>query len=146
MSLHYMKHGFIETREYKDGRTKQSFRDQTNINKILARAQKTGTLSHMSKFQGEYADYSDFDFLEAQIKLARGTEIFEQLPSEVKREFGQQPQAFFEFVNNVDNRDDLKRVLPQLAELDRYFPNPGSNSTEPQVDPEPPKEDTPPDA
>ena len=75
-------------KDYSDGRTKQSFKDATDINKLLKKAQRTGTLSHLEKFQGQYGDFSDFDFLEAQNNLARGKQIFEQLPSEVRREFG----------------------------------------------------------
>ena len=36
---------------YKDGRTKQSFRDETDINQIMKRAQVTGTISHLNKHE-----------------------------------------------------------------------------------------------
>lgn len=100
---------------YKDGRTKQTFKDETDINKILARAQKTGTISHINKFEGSYGDFSDFDFFEAQIMLTKGREIFDALPSEIRSEFNQSQAQFFAYVNDPANKDDLLKKLPGLA-------------------------------
>ena len=101
--------------DYSDGRTKQAFKDETDINRILSRAQKTGTISHINKYQGMYADFSDFDFLESELKLAKGREVFDALPSEIRTEFGQSPAAFFKYVNDPANANDLLKKLPQLA-------------------------------
>lgn len=100
---------------YEDGRTKQSFKDETDINNILQRAQKAGTLSHLQKYEAVYGDYSDFDFFESELKLAQGRQIFDALPSELRTEFNQSPQAFFAYVNNPANKDELLKKLPQLA-------------------------------
>jgi len=105
----------LQVKKYKDGRTKQSFRDETDINKILHRAQKAGTLSHLEKYEGTYGDFSNFDFLEAQINLTAGREVFDALPSELRNEFKQSPAAFFDFVNDPANKDDLANKLPKLA-------------------------------
>ncbi len=101
--------------KYTDGRTKQSFKDETDINKIMQRAQKTGTISHLAKYQGVYGDFAEFDFNEQQIKLAQGREVFDALPSELRKEFNQSPADFFEYVNDPANADDLKTKLPGLA-------------------------------
>ncbi len=101
--------------KYKDGRTKQSFGDETDINKILRRAQKTGTISHLAKHEGRYADFSNFDFFEATLMLTKGREIFDDLPSEIRNEFSQSPAAFFDYVNDPVNKDDLLKKLPGLA-------------------------------
>lgn len=113
----------IEPKVYDDGLTKQSFKDSVDINKILKRAQKTGTLSHISKYGPQYGDFSNFDFHEAQNQIARGREIFEALPSEVRRDFNNDPAEFFAFANKPENIDQLEKVLPQLAEPGRYFPD-----------------------
>ena len=105
--------------KYNDGRTKQSFRDETDINQILKRAQKTGTISHLNKYEARYGDFSNFDFFEAQIQLAKGGEIFDALPMELRKEFNQSPADFFEYVNDPENKDDLARLLPGLAEPGR---------------------------
>lgn len=111
------------TYKYDDGRTKQSFRDETDINQIMARAARTGTVSHLSRFQPVYADYSEFDFFECTQKLTRGREIFDKLPPEIRKEFSQNPQEFFNYVNNPANVDRLDELLPALAAPGRQLPD-----------------------
>ncbi len=108
---------------YKDGRTKQSFKDSTDINKILKKAQKTGAISHLAKYEGVYGDFASFDFTEAQLQIAKATTIFEELPSELRNEFQNDPGKFFEFANAPENIGKLSSLLPQIAEPGSYFPN-----------------------
>ncbi len=105
----------IQPTTYPDGRTKQAFKDETDINKILKRAQKTGTISHLAKNEGRYADFSEFDYQENLIKLTQGRELFDSLPSEIRNEFRQNPDAFFKYVNDPANKDRLGELLPDLA-------------------------------
>ena len=118
--------------------TKQSFKDECDINKILKRAQKAGTLSHLEQYQGVYGDFADFDFLEAQINLTKGREVFDALPSELRSEFHNSPAEFFNYVNDPANADDLRRKLPALAEpgrqnLDVSGKSPPGDAREPQA-------------
>ncbi len=108
--------------EYKDGRTKQSHRDETDIVKIMARFDRSGTISHLAKFEGTYSDFSDFDFHEQTTKLTRGREIFDELPAELRKEFGQSPAAFFKYVNDPANAGELRKKLPGLAKPGRQLP------------------------
>ena len=105
----------LQVKEYPDGLTKQSFARECDINFLLQRAQKAGTLSHLEKHQHHYGDFADYDFFDAQIMLTRGREIFDDLPSEIRHEFGQSPAAFFEYVNDPANVDKLREKLPGLA-------------------------------
>lgn len=105
--------------QYEDGRTVQSFKDETNINRLLARAQRSGTLSHIEKFGGIYGEMADFDMLEAQLRLRRGQEAFDRLPSEVRREFNNSPAEFYQYVNDPANIGDLAKKLPALAKPGR---------------------------
>ncbi len=104
-----------QVKKYTDGRTKQSFRDECDINLIMQRAAKGGTISHLAKYEGVYADFSDFDFFEHTQKLTQGREVFDDLPAEIRREFGQSPAAFFAYVNDPANINDLAKKLPGLA-------------------------------
>ena len=115
---------------YDDGRTKQSFKDSTDINKILARAARGESISHLQRHGAAYGDFSDIDdLLDAHAKLARGREIFEELPSEVRREFDQDVSKFFKYVNDPRNKDQLHKVLPALAEPGTQLTRPGSLNT-----------------
>jgi phage internal scaffolding protein len=113
----------LETLSYTDGRTKQSFKDQCDINKILKKAAKVGSLSHLERHGAQYGDFSDIgDLLQAQERLARGQEIFQELPSEIRREFSNDPGNFFEYVNDPANAGNLRELLPGLAEPGSQLP------------------------
>lgn len=137
----------IEEKDYSDGRTKQAFKDSTDINKLLFRAQREGTLSHLAKHGAVYADFSDVpDLLEAHRRLQVGERIYRELPSELRREFPDKFK-FFAYVNDPANAGDLARVLPELAKPGRQQkvlnapgiepPEPAPAST-PQPEPEVP--------
>jgi len=109
-------------KEYKDGRTKQSHRDETDIVKIMGRFAMTGTISHLEKYEGVYADFSDFDFHSQITRLAEGNAVFDALPAELRREFQQDPAIFFAYVNDPANADDLRAKLPALAQPGQQLP------------------------
>lgn len=121
MSMAFMKEGKLKTKSFNDGRTKQSFKDTTDINKILKRAQKTGVIDHLSKHGATYGDFSDFDYVGNLNMIAKGREIFDELPSEVRKEFNSSPADFFAFVNHPDNVGRVAELLPQLAVPGSYF-------------------------
>ncbi len=108
-------HEKLATPVFDDGRTKQSFKDETDINKIMYRAQKSGTISHIAKHEARYGDFVNFDFFESQLMLTKGREIFDDLPSEIRTEFHQSQSEFFNYVNDPENKDRLGELLPALA-------------------------------
>jgi len=126
----------IPPKVYDDGRTKQAFKDDADINKLLQRAQKTGTMSHLQKYETVYADFSGVDWEETQNTLARGRQVFSELPSEVRNEFQNSPGKFFEFVNDPANNDKLAEKLPHLAKPGRQNID-VSGKTPPDDRPEP---------
>ncbi len=111
----------VPNKVYDDGRTKQSFKDETDINKIIQRAEKSGTISHLTKYQGAYGDFADFDYFENLQKLTRGREIFDELPAELRNEFRGSPVKFFDYVNDPANKERLGELLPALAEPGRQI-------------------------
>jgi len=115
LGVHNKDGSLQQPQEYLDGKTKQCFKDECDIKKIMSRADKAGTISHLEKYQGVYADFSDFDFHKQTRMLTRGREIFDALPAELRQEFAQSPAAFFEYVNDPANIDELRKKLPDLA-------------------------------
>jgi phage internal scaffolding protein len=143
MSQYFRENGEFYVPEYNDGRTKQSFKESCDINRIMSRYAKSGTISHLERRGAEYGDFTDMpDLLEAANRLAKGNQIFEELPGEIKREFGQDPAAFFAFVNDPKNADELEKLLPQLAEPGNQRPvvNRGAGANSPMAAVEPPSE------
>ncbi len=114
--------------KYNDGRTKQAFKQTCDINAILKKAQKTGAISHLAKHEAKYGDFAEFDFMEAQLQIAKATEIFDDLPSEVRREFDNQPGQFFEYANDPENIGRMAELLPELAEPGTMIMAPSRNA------------------
>ncbi len=141
---HDKKTGRLIQPIYVDGRTKQAFKDETDINKMLSRAQKAGTMSHLEKFEGSYGDFADFDFFDATIMLTKGREVFDALPSELRSEFNQSPAQFFDYVNDPANAEILSKKLPALAEPGRQNID-LSGKTSPEVEKPPEKAEKPPE-
>jgi len=131
--------GTKQPSEYTDGRTKQSFKDETDVNQIIAKHTRMGTLSHLEQWGGTYGDWSEFDFQDAQNQISRANTMFEQLPSAVRNQFANSPEKFLEFVNDPENQDDLAKKLPELANK-RTAPLPRARDV---VDPEPTPEPEP---
>ncbi len=143
----------VPEKDYSDGRTKQCFKDDCDIDKIMHRFEVSGTISHLAKFEGVYADFSDFDFHAQTTKLAEGETIFAALPAEIRREFSQSPAEFFAYVNDPENLEDLRTKLPGLAAPGQQLPPTATSdadteavkaSVEESPPPPPPAEETPP--
>lgn len=84
--------------------TKQSFTDECDINKIMAKYQKTGTLTHINNRPPRYEDVSQIgDFREAQEKVAIGKSMFAILDAQTRERFGNDPANFFEFASDPEN-------------------------------------------
>lgn len=112
---------------YDDGMTKQSFKDSCDINKMLKKAQKQGSLAHLIKYpEAVYGEFDgEFTLLDATQKIARAGQIFGDLPSEVRAEYGNDPIAYVTDMNTrVKNGEDIAKLLPAIAEPGSYFPNP----------------------
>lgn len=111
--------------EYKDGMTKQSFKDDTDVNRLLQKMQKTNSLRHVDEFpESVYREFDgEMDLLTADARMKKANRIFERLPSEVRREFDNNPLRFVTYAASLPP-GELVRKIPQIAEPGRFFPNP----------------------
>lgn len=92
--------------------TQQHFEHECNINNIMCRYMKTGILPDpLSSSSPTYADVSDFpSFEEAQNKLCRVKECFEGLPSEQRRQFGDNVNNFVQFMSDTNNLEKAHQM------------------------------------
>ena len=111
--------------DYSDGRTKQSFKDETDVNKIIQRAQQIGGLAHVQKYpEAVYGEFSgEMDLLTAHERMSKAQEIFNDLPSEVRAEFHNDALRFVKYAGSLQPGELLEKI-PQLAEPGRVYPNP----------------------
>lgn len=83
--------------------TRQSERDSTDINKIVARAQKTGFLPE-GNGQGWYGDVSEIgDYRSALEIVQRANEAFMALPAEIRRDLDNDPAKLVEYLSDAKN-------------------------------------------
>nr|UXQ87923.1 MAG: internal scaffolding protein [Microvirus sp.] len=92
-------------------RTKQSFKNECDIQNILQQFVKTGLVTHISSRAPHYADYIGVpEFQEAQNSIAAAQTAFDSLPSHIRRRFGNDPSQFLEFVHNPDNSQEIIKM------------------------------------
>lgn len=90
--------------------TKQSFRDQCDINNILKQYKVTGQIQHISAnaARGVYDDLpSDLDFQDALNLVLEAEKSFATLPSRVRARFSNDPQEFLAFSADPANAGEL---------------------------------------
>lgn len=113
--------------------TKQSFKDECDINVLMSRYERSGILDFVNENEPYYGDISPIDFQEAMNIVAKGQSMFEAMPAKLRTRFDNRPEKFLEFIQNDSNRAEaisLGLVNP---------PVPSTSEVSPETPPEPPK-------
>ena len=93
-----------------ESQTQQHFKDECDINLIVAHSLKTGFIS-VQPDQPQFGDFSDVgNFLEAQNLVAQVTQHFDGLPADIRARFGNSPSEFLRFINDEANVDEAVRL------------------------------------
>lgn len=90
--------------------TKQAHKEECDINSIMRKFQKTGALTHFAKHEGAYGFATSVDFTTACQIVAQGKSMFEELPSEIRGRFENDPAKFLEFVQNPENQEEMREL------------------------------------
>lgn len=113
------------------GRTKQSFASECDINKIVARAHKTGmpyTTGHQGVRQAKFGDFTNAnDYFTMRTKVDEAERAFLALPVELRAKCGHSVGGFIEWLDNPANKAEAikLKLIP-----DDYFPPPVLPKTE----------------
>lgn len=92
------------------GRTKQSFKAECDINNIMAKYQRTGLLEAVNQHQAQYGDVTGVDFQSAMQTVALANQMFMDMPSSIRKRFANDPGEFLAFVNDENNRDEAIKL------------------------------------
>lgn len=111
----------------------QSHKKECDMHHIMRKFRETGVLNHVKEYEGKYMDMADpISFQEAMNTVTQAQQMFDSVPSHIRKRFGNDPVAYLEFVQNPDN-------LPELREmgLARAIEKPVQEETpaEPVVEP-----------
>lgn len=83
-------------------KTKQSFKDECDINVLMQRYQATGILPAGSAIP-RYADVSELDYQLAQDTVATANSMFSALPSGLRARFDNDPAKLLGFLEDPKN-------------------------------------------
>lgn len=110
---------YATPQDYEGSLTDQSQAQDCDINNILARHQITGVYDHVAKYHPWYGEATGEDFYQAMNLIAQAESMFEELPSEARASFENDPAKFLDFV-----RQDLSTPenLERLCELNMVEP------------------------
>lgn len=93
-----------------DSMTKQSFRDECNINNILKKYQKTGAIEHANNHAPEYGFATALSFTESMFIVTKAQALFDDLPSSLRTKFNNDPGEFLEFTQNPENASEMAEL------------------------------------
>lgn len=85
------------------GRTKQTFKDECDINKIMEKYQTTGAISHVANTQNNYGFADSITFTESMQIVSEGNRMFLELPSSIRSKFRHDPAEFLAYVQDPSN-------------------------------------------
>lgn len=120
----------------KGGRTRQEFKAECDVNRIVASFTKTGVLP-FGGLQGLFADVSEVGDYREHLEAVQAAEsLFMGLPAAVRQKFDNDPGSFVEFAGNPANAEELAKLLPEKkkptsgipAEVQQEAPKAASDS------------------
>lgn len=92
-----------------EGRTRQEFADEVDVNQVMARFEKTGQLPNFVGSAPQYLDVSEVpDLITALNVVEAAKAAFMTLPAKTRAEFENDPVQFVAFAENPENLDRMR--------------------------------------
>ncbi len=88
----------------KKGKTKQSFKEECDINIIIAKYDRTGAIGHLNRKTANYGFATSEDFASAMRTVTDAQTMFNQLDPKIQTRFGGDPAAFLDFAQDPANK------------------------------------------
>lgn len=104
-----------DTVNFEESMTKQSFKDDCDINVIIKRYNSQLDLDNLADYRQYYASNFDdvsasVDLQEAYRQVSDATEAFNAMPSGVRARFGNDPVALLSFLGDAGNFDEAVKL------------------------------------
>lgn len=97
----------VQTVNSEKSLTQQQFKDECDINNIMKKYEQTGEFLHLTKKQGQYADFSEIQDYQAMYDtVIKAEEAFMTLPAETRLRFQNNPGKLIEFIQDEKNYEE----------------------------------------
>lgn len=110
------------------GGAEQTHEKSCNINNIVNKFQRTGTIEHQNKHEARYDDITGQDFETMMNIVANAQSMFEDLPSGIRAKFDNSPSQFLDYVQNPANKAEAVE-LGIMSEDDNWTAPPSRIDT-----------------
>jgi len=88
----------------KGGKTKQSFKDRADVNKIVERFRRTGMVDHLARVAPAFRDLTGVQDLHSTLNvIAAGRSAFQSLPAVVRSKFENDMTKLVSFISDPKN-------------------------------------------
>lgn len=91
--------------------TQQQFKEECDVNNILAKYRKTNMITHINKHSGQFGDFATAeDYQETLHRVMQAQESFNHIPSDVRAKFNNDPARLIEFLADPKNQDEAVKL------------------------------------
>lgn len=91
--------------------TKQAFKDETNINNIMARYIKDGVMDHVNTHQGNYGNFIGYENYHTSLnQILQAEAMFLTIPAKIRALFNNDPATFLAFADNPENQKTMVEI------------------------------------
>jgi len=88
--------------------THQSFKEECDINTIMAKYKRTGLITHVNEHQGQYGQFVDVqDYQTSMNQIIDAQNAFMELPAALRKRFNNDAGDFLAFVQDPKNADEM---------------------------------------
>jgi len=115
----------------RDDRTIQSFKDECDINRILASYAVTGQLTHVNPRPPQWGDVEALDFQTAMQTVIDARANFDALPAKLRDRFANDPAKLLSFLRDPQNLSEAVELGLVVAPPAPTPPVPPAPSTPP---------------
>lgn len=99
----------------------------------MSRFQKTGIIDHLNTSEPHYGFAPSETYMEALDLIQNGEKSFNNLPSEMRQKFGNNPAEFLAFIENQDNLPEMAS-MGLLSESGTHAHTPSPNRSKGELD------------
>ena len=116
--------------------TKQSMRDECDINLIVKNYSQIGVLEHVNNNQQFFGNVSDTDFRASLDLVLDAQKTFDELPAKIRRRFDNDPELLLSFIDDPNNKEEAIELglIPKPHEYDQPDVGEGEEPTDKSAD------------